>query len=90
MVTFSDKLKFDSVTKSGDNWRCVKYKDPRQKYDRWEYACFFGDKAIAFIDNLKEGDEFAVQRTEYQKKKSDGVYATVVLYMLYDPNRRSK
>ena len=88
MVTFSDKLVFDSVCKSGDNWRCVKYKDPRSKFGFFEYHCFFGDFNCDFVDKLKEGDSFAVQRTEYQKKKSNGDFVTVVLYKLFNPVKK--
>lgn len=88
MVTFSDKLVFDSVCKSGENWRCIKFKDPRSKYGFFEYQCFFGDHNCNFADGLKEGALFAVQRTEYQKKKSDGVFATVVLYKLFNPVKK--
>lgn len=87
MVTFSDKLIFDSVVKSGCNWRCVKFKDPRSKYGNFEYQCFFGDFNCDFIDQLKEGAVFAVQRTEYSKKKN-GDYVTVVLYKLFNPVKK--
>lgn len=88
MKTFSDKLKFEKVHKSSDNWRCVKFIDSRNEKGYSEYQVFFGIKNIEFIDSLKVGDEFVCERNEYQKRK-DGEYRTVVIYKLGKPRYKS-
>lgn len=87
MVTFSDKLIFKGIHRSGDKYVCVKFTDPRSKYGYDEYQCFFGQDNISKLMSLKEGDLFVVQRTEYSKKKS-GDWVTVVLYHVIRVNNK--
>ena len=56
MVTFSDKLTFEGIHKSADNYVCIKYTDPRSKYGNIEYQCFFGADNIGKFSSMKDDD----------------------------------
>ena len=93
LETFSRPLDVKDISFSKVNWDHdqvqIDYFDPGSKYPRTVRAWFKGDRNVEVGHQLKVGDKFHVQVTEYDKKNDEGKWVHVKLMSIFPASSNS-
>lgn len=93
LETFSRPLDVKDISFSVDAYGHdqvqIDYFDVGAKYPRTVRAWFKGDRNVEVGKNLKVGDKFHVQVTEYDKKNDEGKWVHVKLMSIFPASSNS-